>query len=82
MVSSVNFGPAMVMHSHPSDVSFVMVNGEVVKKDVKMLRVDWDDLKTRARKSRKVLEERWKGIDGEMSRKELIDIFYSQDVLE
>ena len=70
------------MHSHPSDVDLVMVNGEVVKKGGKMLRVNWDDLKTKLRENRKILEQRWKGVDWEMSKRELTGMWYLQEVLE
>ncbi|KAL7953966.1 metal-dependent hydrolase [Trichoderma compactum] len=52
MVSSVNFGPAMVMHCRPTDVSTVMINGEVVKRDGILLRVDWDKLAGKLKENR------------------------------
>ncbi|KAF2098049.1 Metallo-dependent hydrolase [Rhizodiscina lignyota] len=82
MVSSVNLGAAMVTNTHASDVSTVMVNGEIVKKDGKMLRVNWDELKTKLRENRKKLEPRWKDVDFAMSKRELKGFWYLQDVME
>lgn len=82
MVSSVEHGPALVMHAHPSDVSMVMVNGEVIKRGGKLLKVDWDDLTAKLRKNRAVLEKRWQGVDWEASKSELVAAWHLGGALQ
>ncbi|QKX64659.1 uncharacterized protein TRUGW13939_11835 [Talaromyces rugulosus] len=82
MVSTVNHGAALVMHCHPTDVDTVMVNGEIVKRDGKLLKVDWKDLATKLTENRKMLEERWKGVNWEETKSELAQLWFLQDSLE
>jgi len=82
MVSSVNYGPAMVIHGHSSDVSTVFVNGEIVKRDGKLVKVDWDKLSKELRENREVLEGRWKDVDWDVNKSELIGLWHSDGVLE
>jgi len=81
MISSANLGAALVMHANPVDIDMVMVNGEVLKRNGKLLRVDWDTLKLRLRENRKELELRWKGIDWRKNRADLVSLWGLESVL-
>lgn len=82
MVASVNYGPAMVMHCHPSDVDTVIVNGEIVKQDGILLKVDWATLANKLKKNRKMLEARWTNIDWAVTKSELTKLWGMDKVLE
>jgi cytosine/adenosine deaminase-related metal-dependent hydrolase len=82
MVSAVNYAPAIIMHSHPTDVATVFVNGEIVKKEGKLMRVDWESLQKKLRESREILERRWAGVDWAMTKSELADLWLLTDILE
>lgn len=82
MVPTVNHSAALVMHCHPSDVDTVMVNGEIVKRDGKLLKVNWKELATKLKENRKVLEERWKGVNWNETKSELTQLWFLQDTLE
>ncbi|KAL6799341.1 Metallo-dependent hydrolase [Trichoderma sp. SZMC 28013] len=82
MVSSVNYGPAMVMHCHPTDVSTVMINGEIVKRDGILLRVEWDKLAGKLKENRQVLEARWANVDWDVTKSELTKLWHMGEVLE
>lgn len=45
LIGTVDFSAALVTHAAPSDVDSVMINGEWVKRNGRLLRIDWDDLK-------------------------------------
>lgn len=72
----------MVMHSHPSDVSTVFINGEIVKRDGRLLKVDWPELTEKLRENRKLLEDRWTGVDWAMTKSELAHLWHLDGVLE
>ncbi|KIX08370.1 uncharacterized protein Z518_03026 [Rhinocladiella mackenziei CBS 650.93] len=82
MVSSVDFGGALVTHCSAADVDTVLVNGEIVKREGKLLRVDWDGLKDQLRQNRAILEERWKHVDWERNQEELKNLWGLQPILE
>ena len=42
IVGTTNLRAALVMHASPSDVECVIVNGEVVREDRKLLKVEWE----------------------------------------
>jgi cytosine/adenosine deaminase-related metal-dependent hydrolase len=63
MVGSVDLAAAMVMHVTPADVETVIVNVEIVKKDGKLQRVNWDVLKKKLGENRAELEEVYQHID-------------------
>lgn len=71
MVGARNPAAALVIHASPSDVESVIVNGEVVKENGKLLRVDWSSLKNDLVENIKELEERWKGVDWVRNTEEL-----------
>lgn len=82
MVGATNLGAALVMHASPSDVEWVIVNGEVVKEDGKLLRVEWEKLKGELVENVKVLEERWKEVDWDRNTQELAEAWYMTEKLE
>jgi cytosine/adenosine deaminase-related metal-dependent hydrolase len=63
MVGSVDLAAAMVMHATPADVETVIVNGEIVKKDGKLQRVNWNVLKKKLAENRAEMEELYQHID-------------------
>ncbi|KAH8817422.1 hypothetical protein F5884DRAFT_874457 [Xylogone sp. PMI_703] len=79
MISSVDYGAAMVMHANAADVDTVLVNGEIVKHNGVLLRVDWPQLAGKLRDNRAVLERRWRGIDWDMNKKELKTLWGMND---
>ena len=82
MVASVDYSAALVTHASAADVESVMVNGEWVKKNGKLLKVDWDELKSQLQNGRAQLEKKWEGIDWDWNKDELKDAWYLRDVLE
>ncbi|KAK6384585.1 hypothetical protein LTS17_002148 [Exophiala oligosperma] len=82
MVSSVDYSAALVTHASASDVDSVMVNGEWVKRAGKLQKVDWNGLKVELQKNRAELENRWEGIDWEMNKSDLKDMWHVRDVME
>lgn len=82
MVASPDKAPLLVMHCNPSDVEVVFINGEIVKRDNKLLRVDWDDISKKLKENREVLEERWKHVDWEANKQDLIKLWGLTGVLE
>jgi cytosine/adenosine deaminase-related metal-dependent hydrolase len=82
MVGATNLGAALVMHASPSDVECVIVNGEVVKEEGKLLRVEWEKLRGQLVENVKVLEERWKDVDWDRNTEELAQAWYMTEKLE
>jgi 5-methylthioadenosine/S-adenosylhomocysteine deaminase len=54
---------ALVMYAQASDVEMVIVDGKVVKKDGKLVGVDWRDLGPKVRRSANDIRERASGAD-------------------
>ena len=82
MVASSDPAAALVMHASPSDVESVMVNGEMVKENGKLLKVDWSTLKHELVENVKELEARWKDVDWSWNTEELAALWYMTDKLE
>ena len=45
MVASLGLAAVIVLHATPAEVETVIVNGEIVKKDGKLTRINWGELK-------------------------------------
>ncbi|KAE8442526.1 hypothetical protein EG329_003241 [Mollisiaceae sp. DMI_Dod_QoI] len=82
MVASGNPAAALVLHASPSDVESVIINGELVKENGKLVRVDWPSLKRELEENMEELEERWKSVDWSRNTDELADAWYMTDKLE
>lgn len=72
MVASSNLAAALVLHASPSDVETVIVNGEIVKDNGKLLRVDWSELQKELVSNAKELEDRWKHVDWDSNTDDLM----------
>ena len=59
------------MHASPSDVECVIVNGEVVREDRKLLKVEWEKLREELGENINSLEEKWKDVDWDRNTEEL-----------
>jgi cytosine/adenosine deaminase-related metal-dependent hydrolase len=75
MVASSDLAAAIVMHGSPSDVDTVFVNGEIVKRLGKLLKVDWERLKGQLIENREELELRWKDVDWDRNTDELATLW-------
>jgi cytosine/adenosine deaminase-related metal-dependent hydrolase len=82
MVAASNPAAALVLHASPSDVESVIINGEMVKENGKLLKVDWSTLKSELLESMKGLEERWKDADWNENTEELAAMWHMADKLE
>jgi cytosine/adenosine deaminase-related metal-dependent hydrolase len=82
MVASRDFAAALVLHASPSDVESVIVNGEVVKDNGKLLKVDWSKLKHELVENMEELETRWKDADWGQNTEDLVEAWYMADKLE
>ncbi|EXJ55174.1 hypothetical protein A1O7_08099 [Cladophialophora yegresii CBS 114405] len=82
MVGAVDLGAALVTHAAASDVDTVLINGEIVKRSAKLLKVNWDELKGKLQSNRAVLERRFEKVDWEWNKNDLKDLWYLRDVLE
>jgi cytosine/adenosine deaminase-related metal-dependent hydrolase len=82
MVGALDFSAALVTHCTAGEVDSVMVNGEWVKRDKKLLRVDWDELKVKLQQNRAVLERRWEGVDWDENKSDLKGLWGLGGVLE
>lgn len=60
-----------MMHASPSDVECVIVNGEVVREDRKLLKVEWEKLREELGENINSLEEKWKDVDWDRNTEEL-----------
>jgi cytosine/adenosine deaminase-related metal-dependent hydrolase len=81
-VSSMNHGATVVLHCNANDVDTVFVNGEIVKKDNKLLKVDWPKLCKELGEHRLELEKKWHGVDWEGSKDELVKAWHFDGILE
>jgi cytosine/adenosine deaminase-related metal-dependent hydrolase len=82
MVAASNPAAALVLHAAPSDVDSVIVNGEMVKENGKLLKVDWSKLKHELVENAKELEARWKHVDWDSNTDDLAKAWYVTDKLE
>jgi cytosine/adenosine deaminase-related metal-dependent hydrolase len=82
MVAAGDPAAALVLHASPSDVEHVIINGEVVKENGKLLRVDWSTLKHELRENMKELEESYKSADWSRNTDEVVDAWKMTDKLE
>jgi cytosine/adenosine deaminase-related metal-dependent hydrolase len=81
MVASCNPAAAFVLHASPSDVESVFINGEMVKENGKLTKVDWPTLKQELEENIKELEERWKHVDWSRNTHELAEVWSMTDKL-
>ncbi|KAH6677069.1 hypothetical protein B0J14DRAFT_535379 [Halenospora varia] len=82
MVAARNPAAALVLHASPSDVESVIVNGEMVKENGKLLKVDWPKLKRELVENMKELEASWKDVDWSLNTDELVEEWSMTDKLE
>jgi cytosine/adenosine deaminase-related metal-dependent hydrolase len=82
MVAASNLAAALVLHASPADVECVFVNGEMVKQDGKLLKVDWSTLKCQLVENLAELEARWKHADWAQNTDELASMWFMTDRLE
>ncbi|KIW81884.1 hypothetical protein Z517_04910 [Fonsecaea pedrosoi CBS 271.37] len=82
MAGSVDFSAALVTHAAAADVDTVMVNGEIVKRAGKLVKVDWDDLKVKLAANREALEQKFQAVDWEWNKNDLKDLWGVRGVLE
>jgi cytosine/adenosine deaminase-related metal-dependent hydrolase len=82
MVAASDPAAALVLHASPSDVESVIVNGEMVKDNGKLLKVDWPKLKLELVENMKELEARWKGVDWSWNTDELAEAWQMTNKLE
>ncbi len=82
MVGVVDFGAALVTHAAAADVDTVLINGEVVMREGRLLRVDWGELKGRLQANREVLEKWFEGVDWEWNKNDLKDLWHVRGVME
>jgi cytosine/adenosine deaminase-related metal-dependent hydrolase len=82
MVAAVNPAAALVMHASPSDVESVIVNGELLKENGELLRVDWSTLKEELIRNVKELEARWGNADWSQNTEELAQVWHLTDDFE
>jgi cytosine/adenosine deaminase-related metal-dependent hydrolase len=76
MVGSVDLAAAMVMHATPADVETVIVNGEIVKKNGVLQRVNWGVLKKELATNRTEMEEMYKHIDWDQNTVDVGEMWY------
>jgi cytosine/adenosine deaminase-related metal-dependent hydrolase len=82
MIASVDYSAALVTHCMASDVDSVMINGEWVKRNRQLLKVNWDTLKESLQQNRACLENRWDSVDWEMNKSDLKDLWGLRAVME
>jgi cytosine/adenosine deaminase-related metal-dependent hydrolase len=82
MVAASNPAAALVLHASPADVDTVFVNGEMVKQNGKLLKVDWSTLQHALVENMAELEARWKDVNWDQNTDELAKMWYMTDKLE
>jgi cytosine/adenosine deaminase-related metal-dependent hydrolase len=82
MVAASDPAASLVLHASPSDVEFVIVNGEIVKENGKLLKVDWLNLKQELVENMKELEACWKDVDWSRNTDELAEMWHMTGKLE
>ena len=82
MIASVDYSAALVTHYMVSDVHAVMINGEWVKRDGELKRINWNTLKEELRQNRASLENRWQGVNWESNKSDLKTLWGLGSVLE
>lgn len=76
MVGSIDFAALLVLHASPTDVTTVIINGEAVKEDGELLKVNWMRLKDSLTQSRQELEQRSRGIGWNKNTEEVIEFMH------
>ncbi|KXH45683.1 hypothetical protein CNYM01_07113 [Colletotrichum nymphaeae SA-01] len=64
-----------VLHSTPADVDLVMVDGKILKRDGKLVGVDVDSIRAKAREGLRRIQEDLKSVRPEMSPEEILNFF-------
>jgi cytosine/adenosine deaminase-related metal-dependent hydrolase len=82
MVGATNPAAALAIHASPSDVQSVIINGEFVKENGKLLKVDWSKLKLELAGNAREMEERWKGVDWDRNTDEIVSAWHLTERLE
>jgi cytosine/adenosine deaminase-related metal-dependent hydrolase len=82
MVAAGNPAAALVLHASPSDVETVIVNGEIVKENGRLVKVDWSKLKDELVENAQELEARWKDVDWDRNTDDLAKAWQVADRLE
>lgn len=82
MVAATNPAAALVIHASPSDVESVIINGELVKENGKLLKVDWSKLKHKLVENARQMEERWKDVDWDRNTDDVAKAWHLTDKLE
>ena len=82
MVAANNLAAAIVLHASPSDVESVVINGELVKENGTLLKVDWQKLKNKLLENAEELNARWKNVDWDRNTDELAVAWHAADKLE
>ena len=82
MIGAVDYGAALVTHAAPSGVDTVLINGEIVKKGGKLMKVDWDELKVKLQRNREDLERRFEKVNWEWNKDELKDVWGVRGMME
>jgi cytosine/adenosine deaminase-related metal-dependent hydrolase len=76
MVGSIDLAASLVLHASPTDVATVIINGEIVKEDGRLLKVNWTQLKDSLIISRQELEQRSKHINWDQNTQEVIQFMH------
>jgi cytosine/adenosine deaminase-related metal-dependent hydrolase len=82
MIAANNRAAALVLHASPSDVDSVFVNGELVKENGILTRVDWQKLKVELLDNALELESRWQDVDWDRNTEELAEAWSVTGKLE
>jgi len=82
MVAARSPAAALVLHASPSDVESVIINGEFVKENGRLLKVNWQELKKKLLENADQLEARWKHVDWDRNTEELVKAWHTADRLE
>jgi cytosine/adenosine deaminase-related metal-dependent hydrolase len=82
MIAAKNPAAAIVLHASPSDVDSVFVNGEIVKQNGILKKVDWQNLKAELLQNAIELESRWHDVDWDKNTEELAEAWSATGKLE
>lgn len=77
MVGSSDLAAALVLHASPADVDTVIINGELVKAEGELVKIDWGHLVTRLKESREQIERRARGVDWDQNVREVAELIHS-----
>jgi precorrin-6B methylase 2 len=82
MIAAKNPAAAIVLHASPSDVDSVFVNGEIVKQNGILKKVDWQNLKAELLQNAIELESRWHDVGWDKNTEELAEAWSATGKLE